>query len=154
MVLGKCENIRRNVCSERLVGQLLIVVIDALRADFVFGSEELSGVKADLVKRSEDGAEESPKIRSIKLFIDKGLAEAMLTHVHAPTVTLPKIKTIVTGSIPGMGDFINNFFADETTTDSLITRWRQADRTLTMYGDDTWLRYSIHLIISPLFQFL
>ena len=139
--MGKTANIRRNVCSERLVGQLLIVVIDALRADFVFRSEELSGVKADLVKGSEDDvAEESPKIRSIKEFIDKGLAEAMLTHVHAPTVTLPKIKTIVTGSIPGMGDFINNFFADETTIDSLITRWRQADRTLTMYGDDTWLR--------------
>ena len=42
-------------------------------------------------------------------------AEAMgfVAEVHAPTVTLPRIKALTTGSIPGFVDVILNFGSKE-----------------------------------------
>ena len=116
----------------------MIVVVDALRADFVFENQELRGVKPILASGGRETA--VPKIQALRRAMDEGRAVSMLTHVHPPTVTLPKIKTMVTGSIPGMGDFINNFFAVEATSDSLIGQWKSFGRRMIMFGDDTWLR--------------
>jgi ethanolamine phosphate transferase 2 subunit G len=67
-------------------------------------------------------------------------------HANSPTITMPRIKAITTGSIPSFLDVILNF-AESDTTSSLASQdtWlaqMKAKRPgkLAMYGDDTWLK--------------
>jgi ethanolaminephosphotransferase len=57
----------------------------------------------------------------------------------SPTVTLPRLFALVTGSEPSFAQALRNFGGDaQLGEDSLISRWR--DRRKVFYGDDTWLR--------------
>lgn len=47
---------------------------------------------------------------------------------------------MVTGSIPGFMDVIENFGAGELSDDNLIRRWVAQGRRIQFYGDDTWLK--------------
>jgi ethanolaminephosphotransferase len=67
-------------------------------------------------------------------------------HATSPTITMPRVKAITTGSIPSFLDVILNF-AESDTTSSLKTQdtWLAQMRTkkpgkMVMYGDDTWLK--------------
>jgi ethanolaminephosphotransferase len=71
-------------------------------------------------------------------------------HATSPTITMPRVKAITTGSIPSFVDVILNF-AESDTTSTLSTQdtWlaqikaKQFDNgqgKLVMYGDDTWLK--------------
>lgn len=67
-------------------------------------------------------------------------------HATSPTITMPRIKAITTGSTPSFLDLILNF-AESDTTSSLATQdtWlaqMKAKNTgkMVMYGDDTWLK--------------
>lgn len=67
-------------------------------------------------------------------------------HATSPTITMPRIKAITTGSIPSFLDVILNF-AESDTTSSLATQdtWLSQLRSkpggrLVMFGDDTWLK--------------
>ncbi len=74
------------IWSKRRVGQVVIIVIDALRADFVLPNDELSTFGLNLVK-------DRPKIDYVTQLMKEG--RDVLTFVaeaHAPTVTLPRIK--------------------------------------------------------------
>ena len=67
-------------------------------------------------------------------------------YARSPTVTMPRIKAITTGSIPSFLDVILNF--DEGDTSSTLAAqdtWlaqMKAKQTgkLVMFGDDTWLK--------------
>ena len=115
-----------------MVGQVVLVVIDALRADFVFEK-----VPSEFALKEQN---DLPKIQYLSELIDRGQAVPCAVHVQSPTVTLPRIKTIVSGAISGMGDFVANFLGGDSVPDNLISGWKRANRTLTMFGDDTWLR--------------
>ena len=68
-------------------------------------------------------------------------------HATSPTITMPRVKAITTGSIPSFLDVILNF-AESDTTSTLATQdtWlaqirdKKKDGKLVMYGDDTWLK--------------
>lgn len=67
-------------------------------------------------------------------------------HATSPTITMPRVKAITTGSIPSFLDVILNF-AESDTTSSLASQdtWlsQLKDKPggkLVMYGDDTWLK--------------
>lgn len=47
---------------------------------------------------------------------------------------------MVTGSIPGFMDVIENFGASELADDNIIHRWVAQGRQVHFYGDDTWLK--------------
>ncbi|XP_042226776.1 GPI ethanolamine phosphate transferase 2-like isoform X2 [Homarus americanus] len=72
--------------------------------------------------------------------LTRGEAHGYVLRTATPTVTLPRIKSLVTGSIPGFMDIIENFGATELTDDNLIKRWVDAGRRIHFYGDDTWLK--------------
>jgi hypothetical protein len=67
-----------------------------------------------------------------------------------PTITMPRVKAITTGSIPSFLDVILNFaesdttstLADQDTWLAQIRAGRDGSGTgkLVMYGDDTWLK--------------
>ena len=126
----------------RRVGRLVIMVIDALRLDFV-------------VDRA--GSESEFKIKYLEEMIQERKAQLVVTRVSPPTVTLPRLKAITTGNvsspllsfslrlthslqIPGFVDIIRNFDTKELLEDSLINQWRLHERNITMFGDDTWTK--------------
>lgn len=78
--------------------------------------------------------------------IREGSALPFTAHAASPTITMPKVKAITTGSIPSFLDVILNF-AESDTTSTLSTQdtWLAQLRAkeggkLVMYGDDTWLK--------------
>lgn len=57
---------------------------------------------------------------------------------NVPTVTMPRIKSITTGTIPKFIDVILNFGNQVLKGDSLIHRMKRLDRKVVFYGDNTW----------------
>ena len=64
----------------------------------------------------------------------------------SPTITMPRIKAITTGSTPSFLDAILSFDeADTSSTLSVQDTWlaqiaARPNSKLVMYGDDTWLK--------------
>jgi len=78
--------------------------------------------------------------------ISAGSAIPYTAHATSPTITMPRIKAITTGSIPSFLDVILNF-AESDTSSSLATQdtWlaqmkAKKSGKMIMYGDDTWLK--------------
>jgi len=78
--------------------------------------------------------------------IRNGDAVPFTANARSPTITMPRIKAITTGSIPSFLDVILNFDEADTTS-SLASQdtWlaqMKAKKTgkLIMFGDDTWLK--------------
>src|SRR6201994_2582178 len=82
------------------------------------------------------------KIRLVR----DGVAIPFTGIARPPTVTMPRVKAITTGSIPSFLDVILNF-AESDTTSTLATQdtWLAEMKAkgackMIMYGDDTWLK--------------
>ncbi|PMD43264.1 GPI ethanolamine phosphate transferas-like protein 2 [Hyaloscypha variabilis F] len=110
--------------------KVVFMVVDALRSDFVYSDQSGFSFTQSLIS---DGA-----------------AIPFTAHATSPTITMPRIKAITTGSIPSFLDVILNF-AESDTTSSLASqdtwlaqmkeKWKSKwARKLVMYGDDTWLK--------------
>ncbi|KAJ8068428.1 hypothetical protein OCU04_003985 [Sclerotinia nivalis] len=106
--------------------KVIFMVVDALRSDFVFSNN--SGFKFT------------------QSLISNGAALPFTAHATSPTITMPRIKAITTGSIPSFLDVILNF-AESDTSSSLATQdtWlaqmkAKGGGKMVMYGDDTWLK--------------
>ncbi|KAI1429342.1 alkaline-phosphatase-like protein [Xylaria sp. FL1777] len=106
--------------------KLVFMVVDALRSDFVY----LQG----------SGFEYTQSL------INNGVAIPFTAHATSPTITMPRIKAMTTGTTPSFLDAILSF--DEADTSSTLASqdtWlaqMKAKNTgkLVMYGDDTWLK--------------
>ena len=78
------------------------MVVDALRADFIFDERNKEWMPfLTKLHRSEEAC-------------------SYPARAHAPTVTLPRIKALVTGSVPGFSDVIFNLGSSRIDGDSLI----------------------------------
>lgn len=99
----------------------MLIVIDALRADFILG-EHLQSM---------------PFLSELH---QKGQACSYLTQAHTPTVTLPRIKALVTGSVPGFADVIFNLGSSHIGEDNVLDQLSAQGHKLVFYGDDTWLK--------------
>ncbi|KAA1065404.1 major facilitator super transporter protein [Puccinia graminis f. sp. tritici] len=118
--------------------RLVFVLIDALRSDFMFGTDSRMNFTQSLVR--------------------DGKALPYTAIAQAPTVTLPRLKAMTTGMNPQFLDAVLNI-ADSTDQGALLERsdsWlRQLlfssqvasptsplvmQRKAIFYGDDTWLR--------------
>lgn len=78
--------------------------------------------------------------------VRSGAAMPFTAHATSPTITMPRVKAITTGSIPSFLDVILNF-AESDTTSSLANQdtWLSQLKgrpggNIVMYGDDTWLK--------------
>lgn len=78
--------------------------------------------------------------------IERGAAMPYTAHATSPTITMPRVKAMTTGSIPSFLDVILNFAESDTTSslaqqDTWLAQMRaKHDGRLIMYGDDTWLK--------------
>lgn len=83
--------------------------------------------------------------------IRTGAAIPYTAHAAPPTVTMPRVKGLTSGSVPSFLDLILNF-AESDTSSSLATQdtWLaqikahlhpgEKEGKLVFYGDDTWLK--------------
>ncbi|XP_060619688.2 GPI ethanolamine phosphate transferase 2 isoform X3 [Anolis sagrei] len=105
-----------------LFKRTVIMLIDALRDDFVFGSK---------------GEQFMPYTTQL---IEKGTSHSFVAEAKPPTVTMPRIKALTTGSIPGFIDVIMNLNSPALLEDNLIWQAKAAGKRIIFYGDDTWVR--------------
>ncbi|KAH8895152.1 alkaline phosphatase-like protein [Thozetella sp. PMI_491] len=106
--------------------KLVFMLVDALRSDFVYSANSGFSFTQSLIR---DGA-----------------ALPFTAHATSPTVTMPRLKAITTGSIPSFLDVILNLDeTDETSTLASQDTWlaqmkAKGTGQLLLYGDDTWLK--------------
>lgn len=50
------------------------------------------------------------------------------------------LQAITTGSIPGFVDVVMNFGSPVLADDNIVTQMKRAGKTVTFFGDDTWLK--------------
>lgn len=98
--------------------RLVLLVVDALRYDFV--DAERFPYASGLLK-----SEQALKFRS---------------RAFAPTVTLPRIKSILSGVVPGYVDIVVNLDASRMSTDNIINQAHKQLKRSYFFGDDTWLK--------------
>ena len=78
--------------------------------------------------------------------ISSGAAIPFTAYATSPTITMPRIKAITTGSTPSFLDVILNFAESDTsstlsTQDTWLAQLKAKDAgKMVMYGDDTWLK--------------
>lgn len=99
------------------ITKTVLVVIDALRIDF--GINKLMPLTSKITK--ENGC-------------------IIEVSVETPTVTLPRIKALTTGSIPQFMDIVMNLANAQSLKDSLIHSAQQQQKKIVFYGDNTWLK--------------
>ncbi|KAK5129523.1 hypothetical protein LTR08_003182 [Meristemomyces frigidus] len=110
---------------EAIFDRVIFMVVDALRSDFVYGNNSGFAFTQSLIR---DGA-----------------AIPFTAYATPPTVTMPRVKALTTGSVPSFADLIFNFdesgsVATLATQDTWLAQIKAKGGKLVFYGDDTWLR--------------
>ncbi|ODV96923.1 hypothetical protein PACTADRAFT_27578, partial [Pachysolen tannophilus NRRL Y-2460] len=111
--------------DDALYDKLIFMVVDAMRSDFVFSNDS-----------------NMPFVHSL---INGNKAIGFTAFSNPPTVTLPRLKGITTGSTPSFLDAILNIAEDDTSStlgdqDSWVKELYLKGKNINMYGDDTWLK--------------
>ncbi|KRZ57900.1 GPI ethanolamine phosphate transferase 2 [Trichinella nativa] len=117
-----CEKISVNKISDPAVDKVVLIVVDAFREEF-FKSQPKSFPFITSMMKQNGGLSYTAK-------------------VHMPTVTLPRIKTLISGSIPSYIDLLYNIGSTEYKfdKDNIIARLKAAGNNVVFYGDETWIR--------------
>ncbi|KAG9566308.1 alkaline phosphatase-like protein, partial [Aureobasidium melanogenum] len=119
--------LKGNDRPQRIFDKVIFMTVDALRSDFVYGHGSGFTFTQELIR--------------------SGAALPFTAHATPPTITMPRVKALTTGSVPSFLDVILNF-AESDTTSSLATQdtWlaqakaNLANGNLIFHGDDTWLK--------------
>jgi hypothetical protein len=81
----------------------------------------------------------------VSSLIRSGVALPFTAHASSPTVTMPRLKAMTTGSVPSFLDVILNIAESDTSStlafqDTWLAQLKARGDQLVMYGDDTWLK--------------
>lgn len=106
----------------RLFGRVVLMLVDAFREDFLFGPK---------------GRSYMPYTRHL---VERGSVHSYVAKARAPTVTMPRIKALTSGSIPGFIDVVVNLNSHALQEDNFIYQAKVAGKKMVFYGDDTWLK--------------
>ncbi|XP_061352050.1 GPI ethanolamine phosphate transferase 2-like isoform X3 [Gastrolobium bilobum] len=109
--------------------RLILMVIDGLPAEFVLGKKGQPPSKAFL--------EAMPYTQSLLV---NGMAVGYHAIAAAPTVTMPRLKAMVSGAIGGFLDVAFNFNTQAYFDDNLLAQFSKIGWKMVMHGDDTWLK--------------
>lgn len=112
--------------AKPVFSKFVLVVIDALRSDFVF----------------EKSKSHFSYVHSL---LEQGNAWGFTAFSNPPTVTLPRLKGITTGSTPNFLDAILNVAEDDSSSnlkeqDSWVKQFINHGKRVRFFGDDTWLK--------------
>lgn len=112
-----------------LFDRLILMVIDGLPAEFLLGKDGKPPPKLF--------AEAMPYTQSL---LARGLATGYHAKAAPPTVTMPRLKAMVSGAIGGFLDVATNFNTQAFLDDNLIAQFLRIGWKMTMLGDETWLK--------------
>ncbi|EYU22362.1 hypothetical protein MIMGU_mgv1a0214782mg, partial [Erythranthe guttata] len=128
---GSCWN-------KPVVDRLVIIVLDAIRFDFVAPSTFFAEKKPwmDKLQVLHEFASQN---RSSRIF--KAIADP-------PTTSLQRLKGLTTGGLPTFIDVGNSFGAPAIVEDNLIHQLVQNGTRVVMMGDDTWIQLFPHPFVK------
>ncbi|KAF3439213.1 hypothetical protein FNV43_RR17488 [Rhamnella rubrinervis] len=109
--------------------QLILMVIDGLPAEFVLGKDGKPPHKTLM--------EAMPYTQSL---LSNGMAIGYHAKAAPPTVTMPRLKAMVSGAIGGFLDVAFNFNTQALLDDNLIDQFFKIGWRMVMLGDETWLK--------------
>ncbi|XP_071954427.1 GPI ethanolamine phosphate transferase 2-like isoform X2 [Antedon mediterranea] len=109
-----------DVLRQPMFGRLVLVLIDAFRWDFLLGDKK--------------------RMIFTQQLIDSGYSLSFIAKAHSPTVTMPRVKALTSGTIPGFVDVILNVDSKALLEDNIIYQLKVAGYKMLFYGDDTWIR--------------
>lgn len=75
----------------------------------------------------------------VRRSIATGDASVLRARVQTPTVTMPRIKALTSGSVPSFASILLNFHSAAAAEPSWPRAAKEAGRRLVFFGDDTWL---------------
>ncbi|KAL2816371.1 alkaline-phosphatase-like protein [Aspergillus cavernicola] len=109
----------------KVFDKVIFMVVDALRSDFVYSNNSGFLYTQSLIR--------------------SGAAVPFTAYAGSPTVTMPRLKAMTTGSVPSFLDVILNVAESDTSStlayqDTWLAQLRAKGEQLIMYGDDTWLK--------------
>ncbi|GMY19308.1 GPI ethanolamine phosphate transferase 2 [Fagus crenata] len=111
------------------IDRLVIIVLDALRFDFVAPSTFFQEAKPWMDKLQVLQRLASERGSSARIF--KAIADP-------PTTSLQRLKGLTTGGLPTFIDVGNSFGAPAIVEDNFIHQLVQDGKRVVMMGDDTW----------------
>ncbi|XP_037497690.1 GPI ethanolamine phosphate transferase 2 isoform X4 [Jatropha curcas] len=112
-----------------LFNRLILMVIDGLPAEFVLGKDGQPARK--------DLMEAMPYTQSL---LSSGMAIGYHAKAAPPTVTMPRLKAMVSGAIGGFLDVAFNFNTQALLDDNLLGQFSRIGWKMVMLGDETWLK--------------
>ncbi|KAF8771810.1 GPI ethanolamine phosphate transferase 2 like protein [Argiope bruennichi] len=124
---------KNNISNSKQYERIILIVIDALRADFIPFISSNSEFKTTM-----------PFIEAL---MKNKTAISFINKVHSPTVTMPRIKTLVTGDISNFMDALTNLDASELFEDSILHQAQLNNLKSIFYGDETWLKLFPNIFI-------
>ncbi|KAF7130490.1 hypothetical protein RHSIM_Rhsim10G0172300 [Rhododendron simsii] len=109
--------------------RLVLMVIDGLPAEFVLGRDDRppSMVMEEVMPYTQ-------------LLLASGMAFGYHARAAPPTVTMPRLKAMVSGAIGGFLDVAFNFNTQALLDDNLIRQFFNIGWQMVMLGDETWLK--------------
>ncbi|XP_066311689.1 uncharacterized protein [Miscanthus floridulus] len=113
------------------VDRLVIVVLDALRFDFVAPSTFFSEKQPWMDKLQVLQKLAADEKNSARIF--KALADP-------PTTSLQRLKALTTGGLPTFIDVGNSFGAPAIVEDNIMHQFAKNGKRVVMMGDDTWIQ--------------
>ncbi|KAA3457360.1 GPI ethanolamine phosphate transferase 2 isoform X2 [Gossypium australe] len=109
--------------------RLILMIVDGLPAEFVLG---------------KDGKPPNKQFKEAMPYTQSLLASGSAIGYHAkaapPTVTMPRLKAMVSGAIGGFLDVAFNFNTRAMTDDNLLGQFFKIGWKMVMLGDETWLK--------------
>ncbi|XP_038976418.1 GPI ethanolamine phosphate transferase 3-like isoform X1 [Phoenix dactylifera] len=121
----------RRCWTKPAVDRLVIIILDALRFDFLAPSSFFAEAKPWMDKLRVLQKLASGEGSSARIF--KAIADP-------PTTSLQRLKGLTTGGLPTFIDVGNSFGAPAIVEDNLICQLNKNGKRVLMMGDDTWLQ--------------
>uniref|UniRef100_A0A2P2LDQ4 GPI ethanolamine phosphate transferase 3 isoform X1 n=1 Tax=Rhizophora mucronata TaxID=61149 RepID=A0A2P2LDQ4_RHIMU len=121
--------------TKPVVDRLVIIVLDALRFDFVAPSTFFQEKKPWMDRLTVLQKLASSEGSSAKIF--KAIADP-------PTTSLQRLKGLTTGGLPTFIDVGNSFGAPAIVEDNFVQQLAQNGKRVVMMGDDTWVQLFPH----------
>lgn len=110
----------------------IIVIIDALKYDFIVFNESLKSSNTPYYKNKLRTMHQLSRKKPLHTRRYKFIADP-------PTTTMQRLKGLTTGSLPTFVDAGANFHSYAITEDNLIDQMIKLGKKVKFLGDDTWL---------------
>ena len=126
--------------SRAIFNKLIFVVIDALRADFIPSITTSPSSQYSMPSSQYSMPSSQYSMPFLENLIRTEAAVSMVSEAQTPTVTMPRIKALMSGTYPSFMDLIYNLNAARFGDDNLIEQAFLKSKRMLFYGDDTWLQ--------------